>query len=200
MVCPASAQWPASQEGWGTRAGAPRTPQSPSHPPSKGRTQLLAPHHDTTLGTSGSWSPEPQQGIRGGPGDQHLPLARGALGQGLLQEPCLLLSSSHLLPCEHQPLPVHPLISPGTDSKSCHRKQNDGQHSSMSAAGTHHCDLHPAATQGSPGREPRSPALLGSPSKTETSCRELHTGTEPAQQGLREHPQQPGSGHCSGIP
>lgn len=88
-------------------------------------------HHTMTphYGPLARGAQSPSQGIRG---------AQGALGQGLLQEPCLLLSSSHLLPCEHHPLPlpVQPLISPGTDSKSCHRKQEDGHHYSMSAAGT----------------------------------------------------------------
>lgn len=47
------------------------------------------------------------------------------------------LSSSHLLPCEYQPLsllplPLQPLSSPRTDSKSCPRKQNDGHHCPMS--------------------------------------------------------------------
>lgn len=88
VACQPLPQRPANQ-GHGTHGQEPLGHHSHLTPP-KDRTRLLAPHHDTTLWTSGSWSPEPQprdQGCSRGSGPGPSPRA---LSSPLLTSPAPL--------------------------------------------------------------------------------------------------------------
>lgn len=138
------------QAGQGTWAGSPGTPLSPSQrltnvyirqieqcqvpvPTDLCRT---APSTTPCHHTMGLCLVEPRAPAKGPGVAWGTSTAFGARGCGPGPSPGAL-SSSHLLPCEYQPLsllplPLQPLSSPRTDSKSCPRKQNDGHHCPMS--------------------------------------------------------------------